>query len=91
MNTTKRAFATAALLVGLAVAGGAFAQPNPPAGATDPSGAATGREMLNGKGMMPGMMMGGEMQRKMMRMMDNCNRMMESMTPSKDGTPDKKG
>jgi hypothetical protein len=37
-------------------------------------------------GMMPGMMGSGEMQQKMARMMDNCNRMMESMMQNKDGT-----
>jgi len=34
-------------------------------------------------GMMPGMMGSGEMQQKMARMMDNCNRMMESMMQNK--------
>jgi hypothetical protein len=42
-------------------------------------------------GMMPGMMMNGEMQQKMTRMMDDCNRMMESMMPNKDGPPSKNG
>jgi hypothetical protein len=40
---------------------------------------------------MPGMMMNGEMQQKMTRMMDNCNRMMGSMMQNKDGAPAKKG
>lgn len=49
-------------------------------------------EMPNGQGgMMPGMMMNGEMQQQMTRMMDNCNRMMESMMQNKDGAPAKNG
>jgi hypothetical protein len=40
---------------------------------------------------MPGMKMNEEMQQKMTRMMDNCNRMMESMMQNKEGAPAKKG
>jgi hypothetical protein len=36
--------------------------------------------------MMPGMMMNEEMQQKMVRMMDNCNRMMETMMQNKGTT-----
>jgi hypothetical protein len=43
--------------------------------------------MKNGGMMKSGMMMGPEMRRKMSRMMDNCNRMMKAMNPTKDGTP----
>jgi hypothetical protein len=42
-------------------------------------------DMPNGEGMKPGMMMDPEIRQKMLRMMDNCDRMMESMTPNKDG------
>ncbi len=38
---------------------------------------------MNGNG---GMMMNPEMQQKMTRMMDNCNRMMQSMDQNKNGT-----
>ena len=43
--------------------------------------------MPNGGAMKPGMMMDQDMQQKMSRMMDNCNRMMESMSPNRDSTP----
>jgi hypothetical protein len=36
-------------------------------------------------------MMNGAMQEKMSRMMDNCNRMMESMMQNEGHSPDKKG
>ena len=92
MNKTKRVIAMAGLLAGLALAGAsAFAQTNAPA-APNQGSAMMDHEMPNGQsGMMPGMMMNGEMQQKMTRMMDNCNRMMESMMPNKDGAPTKHG
>jgi hypothetical protein len=67
----------AGLLAGLAVAGiPAFAQTSAPT-----PGAAQGKGMMQ-----PGMMMDQDMQQKMSRMMDNCNRMMESKMQNKDGT-----
>jgi hypothetical protein len=41
--------------------------------------------MSSGDAMKPGMMMDPEMRRKMSRMMDNCDRMMESIMPKDDG------
>ena len=52
---------------------------------TDQGNGMMRRGMPNGEGMKSGMMMDPEMQQKMSRMMDNCNRMMESMTPNEDG------
>jgi hypothetical protein len=71
------------LLAGLAIAGvPAFAQTSTP-----PPGGDHGKGMMpSGEAMKPGMMMDPEMRRKMSRMMDNCNRMMESMMPKNDGT-----
>ena len=88
MNKTKRVIAMAGLLAGLALAGAsAFAQTNTPSAPANQGGAMMDHEMPTGQGgMMPGMM-NGEMQQKMTRMMDNCNRMMED----KDGAPAKKG
>jgi Spy/CpxP family protein refolding chaperone len=93
MNKTKRVIATAGLLAGLALAGAsAFAQTSGPAAPANQGGTMMDHETPNGQGgMMPGMMMNGEMQQKMTRMMDNCNRMMESMMQNKDGAPAKKG
>jgi hypothetical protein len=48
-------------------------------------------QMPDDQGGMPGMMMNGGMQQKMTRMMDNCNRMMESMVQNKDVAPAQKG
>jgi len=93
MNKTKRVIAITGLLVGLALGATAvFAQTNvPPASASEP-GAMMDHQMPDGQGgMMPGMMMNGEMQQKMTRMMDSCNRMMESMMQNKDGAPAQKG
>ena len=92
-NKTKHAIATAGLLAGLALAGAsAFAQTDAPAQAGNPGGAMMDHQTHGGQGgMMPGMMMSGEMQGKMSRMMDNCNRMMESMMQNHDHSPDKKG
>lgn len=65
--------ALAVLIVGLAVAGasGAFAQS--PAAAAPPTQG----------GAMPGMMMNEEIMQKMSKMMDNCNKMMETMMQNK--------
>jgi hypothetical protein len=73
--------ATAGLLAGLAMAGiPAFAQTSAPA-----PGAGQAKGMMpGGEAMKPGMMRDPAMRQKMSRMMDNCNRMMESMMP-KDG------
>jgi hypothetical protein len=84
MTRMKRMFgviATAGLLAGLAMAGiPAFAQTSAPA-----PGAGQAKGMMpGGEAMKPGMMMDPAMRQKMSRMMDNCNRMMESMMP-KDG------
>ncbi len=76
MNRTQGVIAMAGLLAGLAMAGvPAFAQTSAPAP----------RE-AQGKGMMQPGMMDQEMMQKMSRMMDNCNRMMESMMQNKGGT-----
>ncbi len=91
-NNTKRAIAMTGLLAGLALAGAtAFAQTDAPAKAGHPADAMTDHEMPDGQtGAMPGMMMNGEMQEKMTRMMDNCNRMMETMMQNQDRAPAKK-
>jgi len=93
MNKTKRVIAVTGLLAGLALAGvSAFAQTNAPAAPTNQGGAMMDhQEPERQGGMMPGMMMNGEMQQKMTRMMDDCNRMMESMMPNKDSAPSKNG
>jgi hypothetical protein len=81
-----RIITTAGLLAGLAMAGiPAWAQTSAPA-PTDQGGGMMQREMPNGEGMKPGMMMDPDMRQKMSRMMVNCNRMMESMMPNKDGS-----
>jgi hypothetical protein len=59
----------------------AFAQTSAPA---PDAGQAKGM-MPGGEAMKPGMMMDPAMRQKMSRMMDNCNRMMESMMPKDDG------
>jgi Spy/CpxP family protein refolding chaperone len=93
MNKTKRVIAVTGLLAGLALGGTAtFAQTNAPPATVNKGGAMMDHQMPGGQGgMMPGMMMNGEMQQKMTRMMDNCNRMMESMMQNKDGAPVKNG
>ena len=93
MNKTKRVIAVTGLPAGLALAGAsAFAQTNAPAAPTNQGGAMMDHQMPERQGgMMPGMMMNGEMQQKMTRMIDDCNRMMESMMPNKDGAPSKNG
>lgn len=90
-NRTKRLIATAGLLAGLALAGtAAIGQTAAPTAPANHGGAMMGHEMSSGQSGMSGMM-NGEMQQKMNHMMDNCNRMMESMMQSKDGAPAKKG
>ena len=93
MNKTKRVIAMAGLLAGLALAGAsAIAQTSVPAAPENQGGAMMDHGTPNGQGgMMPGMMMDGKMQQKMTRMMDNCNRMMESTVQNKDASPAKKG
>jgi hypothetical protein len=72
MNRTRGVIAMAGLLAGLAMAGvPAFAQTSAPAPGASPD---------------KGMMMNQEMMQKMSRMIDNCNRMMESKMQNKDGT-----
>jgi len=93
MNKTKRMIAITGLLVGLALGGtAAFGQTNVPPASASNGGAMMDHQMPDGQGgMMPGMMMNGEMQQKMTRMIDSCNRMMESMMQNKDGAPAQKG
>ena len=82
-NRTRGLVAMAALLAGVVMAGvPAFAQMNAPAA---PQGQEGG--MMNGMqgGAMHGMMMNQETMQKMSKMMDNCNRMMETMQ-KKNGT-----
>jgi hypothetical protein len=82
MKRVPGVFTTAGLLAGLAMAGiPAFAQTSAPA---PDAGQAKGM-MPGGEAMKPGMMMDPAMRQKMSRMMDNCNRMMESMMPKDDG------
>ncbi len=70
------------LLGSLAVAGasGAFAQSPAPAAAPTQGGRAMSGMPMNGQ---PGMMMNEEMMQKMSKMMDNCNKMMETMMQNK--------
>jgi len=83
MKRMRGVIATAGLLAGLAIAGiPAFAQTSTPA-----PGAGEAKGMMPGGGAMkPGMMMDPGMRAKMSRMMDDCNRMMESMTQKDGGT-----
>ncbi len=87
-NRTKSRIVIAGLLAGAAVASlPAFAQRNAPAPETNQGSGMMQHGMPNGGAMKPGMMMDQDMRQKMSRMMDNCNRMMESMTSTRDGTP----
>ena len=81
MKRMPGVIATMGLLAGLAMVSiSAFAQTSAPA-----PGADQGKGMMpGGEPMKPGMMMDPAMRQKMSRMMDNCNRMMDSMMP-KDG------
>jgi hypothetical protein len=86
MNNKARLIAAAGLLAGLAMVGiPALAQTDAPAPTDQGSHMMMQHGMPNGEGMKPGMMMDPEMHQKMSRMMNNCDRMMESMTPNKDG------
>ena len=93
INKTKGAIVMAGLLGGLVLGGvPVIAQTSAPSVPTDQGSV---MPKVQG-GIMPGMMMNEEMQQKMSRMMDNCNRMMETMMqgkggPSKPATPDPKG
>ena len=92
MNKTKRVIAITGLLGGLALGGtAAFAETNVPPVSASNGGAMMDHQMPDDQGGMPGMMMNGGMQQKMTRMMDNCNRMMESMVQNKDVAPAQKG
>jgi hypothetical protein len=78
----------AGLLTGVAWASlPAFAQTNAPAPRADQGSGMMQPGLPNGGAMKPGMMMDQDMPQKMSRMMDNCNRMMESMPPNGDSTP----
>jgi hypothetical protein len=81
LNRILGGIAIVGLLAGLAMAGvPAFAQTS-----TLAPGGDHGKGMMpSGDAMKPGMMMDPAMRQQMSRMMDNCNRMMESMMP-KDG------
>ena len=86
MNSVHGFVAAVGLLAGLALAGtSALAQTNPPAASTD-HGHGMMMDGMN-HGNLMSMMMNHDMQQKMSRMMDNCNRMMESMIPNKENTP----
>ena len=93
INKTMGVIAMAGLLGGLALAGApAFAQTNAPAAPAPMGGAMMDHGTPNGQGgMMPGMMMNEEMQQKMTRMIDNCDRTMKYMMQIKDSVPAKKG
>ncbi|HLZ66539.1 MAG TPA: hypothetical protein VKQ29_09925 [Aliidongia sp.] len=92
MNRTQAVIAMAGLLMGLAVAGApAIAQSSPSAPSADQDKGMMMRNMKNGGMMMSGMMMGPEMQRKMSRMVDNCNRMMEAMNKDRTSALSNKG
>lgn len=80
----SRMIALAGLLGGLGLAGvPALAQTTAPT-----ESQSSGGSMMNGMHhTQGGMMMNSEMQQKMSRMMDNCNRMMESMDKGRDTAP----
>ena len=75
-------FAVAALLGGLAASATVFAQGNTP-----PSQPPQSPGMMGGQGGMMGMMgqMNLDQMKQMTRMVENCNRMMESMGPMPTG------
>lgn len=83
MNATKSLIVTAGLLgAHTLVAIPAVAQTNSPSTQSNPPGGMMGHEMANNQGRT---MMAKEMHQKTSRMMDNCNRTMESMSENKDG------
>jgi Spy/CpxP family protein refolding chaperone len=87
LNRITGVIAMTGLVGGLAAVAisAAFAQTNAPPAPSDQGGMMQ-HGMPNGQGMMPGMMMNEEMQQKMVRMMDNCNSMMETMMQNKGTT-----
>jgi hypothetical protein len=86
--STKSGIVIAGLLTGVALVSlPAFAQSNVPTPHVDQGSGMMQHGMPNDEAMKPGMMMDHDMQQKMFRMMDNCNRVMESMAPNKDGAP----
>lgn len=88
MNRNHGFIAIAGLLVGLAAASAtAVAHTSTPAPSADQQKGTMPHEMNKGGMMKPDMITGPEMQQKMSRMMDNCNRMMESMNPNPNGAP----
>ncbi len=87
-NRTKNRIVTAGLLAGLALASlPAFAQTNTPAPEPDQGSGMMQHGMPNGGATKPGMMTDQGMRQKMLRMIDNCNRIMKSMASTRDGTP----
>ncbi len=81
------------LLGSLAVAGasGAFAQSPAAAADTTQGGGSMPGMPMNGQPGMQGMMMNDEMMQKVSKMMDNCNKMTETMTQNETastGSPD---
>lgn len=88
MNRIHGVIAAVGLLAGVALVDThAVAQTNAPAPSGDQGKGMMPDGMGNGGMMKPGMMMNPDMQQRMSRMMDNCNRMMESMIPNKGDTP----
>jgi Spy/CpxP family protein refolding chaperone len=91
LNTMKSVFAAGVLgAMAFATLPMAFAQTDAQPAPPNHGGTMMNHGMPNDHdGMMPGMMgpaNGREMQQKMSRMMDNCNRMMEGMMQNKPGT-----
>jgi hypothetical protein len=83
MNKIKSLVAMAGLLGGLALASvPAFAQTAAPATPPPPGSGMMEHGMPNNQA---GTMTNAEMMEKMAKMMDNCNRMMESMAQEKGG------
>jgi hypothetical protein len=88
INRIHGVIAAVGLLAGLALIGvPAVAQTNTPVPNEDQGKSRMPDGMNSGGRTKPGMMMNPDMQQKMSRMMDNCNRMMESMIPNSDGAP----
>ncbi len=85
LNRTKSRIVIAGLLAGVALASlPAFAQTSAQTSGTDQGNSMMQHGMPNGGAMKPGMMSDREMQQKMSRMVDNCNRMMDGMMQNKD-------
>ena len=80
-NRTKSRIVITGLLVGIALGSlPAFAQTNALAPGADQENGMMQHGTPNGDAVKPGMMMDHDMQQKMSRMMDKCNRVMRSMT-----------